>query len=178
MVDSEVLKSYILQGKPVTVQKAKEVSVHATGLSTRPPNIHYDENELWIDVIEQVNLLVSATRTILSADVDGRIQLKCQLSGEPECIFGFNDKLFLQQHAGQSRGQVRSRGDSLELDDIHFHTCVKLGRFSADRTIAFVPPDGEFTLMRFVFESYAHLRYFYFCHLGLLIYLLSIRSIL
>ena len=149
VVDAEVLKSYILQGKPISVQKAKEVSVHATGMSTRPPNIHYEKDELWIDVIEQVNLLVSSTRTILNADVEGRIVLKCCLSGEPECIFGFNDKLFLQGH---SEGRRQPRGDALELDDIKFHQCVKLGRFSQDRTIAFVPPDGEFTLMRFAFR--------------------------
>ena len=123
--------------------------MHATGMSTRPPNIHYEENELWIDVIEQVNLLVSSTRTILNADVEGRIVLKTCLSGEPECIFGFNDKLFLQSHS-DSRGR-QPRSDALELDDIKFHQCVKLGRFSQDRTIAFVPPDGEFTLMRYAF---------------------------
>jgi AP-2 complex subunit mu-1 len=28
-----------------------------------------------------------------------------------------------------------------------FHQCVKLGKFDMDRTISFVPPDGEFQLM-------------------------------
>jgi AP-2 complex subunit mu-1 len=36
-----------------------------------------------------------------------------------------------------------------EIADFQFHQCVKLGRFDADRTISFVPPDGEFELMRF-----------------------------
>ena len=30
-----------------------------------------------------------------------------------------------------------------------FHQCVKLGKFDSDRTISFVPPDGEFELMRY-----------------------------
>jgi AP-2 complex subunit mu-1 len=37
---------------------------------------------------------------------------------------------------------------SVELDDCTFHRCVRLGKFDADRTITFIPPDGEFELMR------------------------------
>jgi len=35
------------------------------------------------------------------------------------------------------------------LDDCQFHQCVKLGRFDNDRTISFIPPDGEFELMKY-----------------------------
>jgi hypothetical protein len=35
------------------------------------------------------------------------------------------------------------------VPDCQFHQCVKLGRFDADRIISFVPPDGEFELMRY-----------------------------
>lgn len=38
---------------------------------------------------------------------------------------------------------------AVELDDCQFHQCVKLGRFDNDRTISFVPPDGEFELMKY-----------------------------
>jgi hypothetical protein len=37
----------------------------------------------------------------------------------------------------------------VEIDDCTFHRCVRLGKFDADRTITFVPPDGEFELMRY-----------------------------
>jgi len=128
-------------------------------MSSRPPNIHYNKNELFIDVIEKVNLLVSSKRSILNAEVEGQINLNVRLSGEPECIFGFNDKLFLEQHKGEGRVSKRSSNDSLELDDIKFHQCVKLGKFSTDRTIAFIPPDGEFTLMRLLLLLL--LKYYY-----------------
>jgi hypothetical protein len=39
---------------------------------------------------------------------------------------------------------------SVELDDCQFHQCVKLGKFDSDRTISFIPPDGEFELMKSV----------------------------
>ena len=35
------------------------------------------------------------------------------------------------------------------IDDVAFHQCVRLGKFDTDRTINFVPPDGDFELMRY-----------------------------
>jgi hypothetical protein len=32
---------------------------------------------------------------------------------------------------------------------VKFHQCVRLSRFENDRTISFVPPDGEFELMSY-----------------------------
>ena len=46
------------------------------------------------------------------------------------------------------------RGTGIELADITFHQCVKLGKFDSDRTISFVPPDGEFILMKCVHTTY------------------------
>ena len=40
-------------------------------------------------------------------------------------------------------------GKSVELEDVKFHQCVRLSRFETDRTISFVPPDGEFELMSY-----------------------------
>jgi AP-2 complex subunit mu-1 len=47
----------------------------------------------------------------------------------------------------------RSRSGAVEIDDCQFHQCVKLGRFDTDRTISFVPPDGEFELMKYELEK-------------------------
>lgn len=30
-----------------------------------------------------------------------------------------------------------------------FHQCVNLGRFDAEKVVSFVPPDGEFELMKY-----------------------------
>src|SRR5690606_8993558 len=38
---------------------------------------------------------------------------------------------------------------AIDLDDVTFHQCVKLGKFDNDRTISFIPPDGEFDLMKY-----------------------------
>jgi AP-1 complex subunit mu len=35
------------------------------------------------------------------------------------------------------------------MEDVKFHQCVRLARFESDRTISFIPPDGEFELMSY-----------------------------
>lgn len=62
-------------------------------LCRRKEGIFYHKNEVYIDVVESVNLSMSATGTILSNNVTGAVQMKSMLSGMPECKFGINDKL-------------------------------------------------------------------------------------
>jgi AP-1 complex subunit mu len=44
---------------------------------------------------------------------------------------------------------VAARGKAIEMEDVKFHQCVRLSRFENDRTISFIPPDGEFELMSY-----------------------------
>jgi AP-2 complex subunit mu-1 len=121
--------------------------MQATGaLSWRRSDIKYRKNEAFVDVIEDVNLLMSATGTVLRADVNGQIIMRAYLTGTPECKFGLNDRLLLDSDGTKA---TRAAAGSVTLEDCQFHQCVKLGRFDADRTISFVPPDGEFELMRY-----------------------------
>ena len=34
------------------------------------------------------------------------------------------------------------------MEDIKFHQCVRLARFENDRTISFIPPDGEYIFVK------------------------------
>lgn len=98
-------------------------------------------------MIENVNLLMSAQGQVLSAHVAGRVVMKAYLSGMPECKFGINDKLIVdskQKHSDESRHR-----SSIAIDDCQFHQCVKLSKFETDHAISFIPPDGEFELMKY-----------------------------
>ena len=44
---------------------------------------------------------------------------------------------------------IGGKTKSVELEDVKFHQCVRLSRFDNDRTISFIPPDGEFELMAY-----------------------------
>ena len=102
---------------------------------------HSSKNEVYIDVLDSVNLLLSSTETVLKNEVTGAVQLNTKLTGIPECEFGLNDKLVIDKEGQWKPG--------VEIDDCAFHRCVRLGKFDADRTITFIPPDGEFELMKY-----------------------------
>lgn len=78
--------------------------------------------------------------------------MRAYLSGTPECKFGLNDKLVIDKGAGSGGGGGGGGGggDAVELDDCRFHQCVRLNEFDSTRTISFIPPDGEFELMKWV----------------------------
>ena len=61
----------------------------------RREGIKYRRNELFLDVIEYVNLLMSPQGQVLSAHVAGKVVMKSYLSGMPECKFGINDKIVM-----------------------------------------------------------------------------------
>jgi len=152
----DVLKMYITQeGNRKAMQDraggaSSGVTIQATGaISWRKEGIKYRKNELFIDVVENCNLLMSSKGTILRNDVSGCIMVKCYLSGQPECKFGLNDKLLLDNEAKAKKSNLRRPGSGIDIDDVSFHQCVKLGKFDMDRTISFVPPDGEFQLMSY-----------------------------
>jgi AP-2 complex subunit mu-1 len=82
----------------------------------------------------------------------------------PECKFGINDKLTIDSKGGSSKGSSGVDGSlggniggnatgtgksSIAIDDIQFHQCVKLSKFESDHSISFIPPDGEFELMKY-----------------------------
>lgn len=75
--------------------------------------------------------------------------MKTALSGMPECKFGLNDKLIMDRERHPSSTRTGKKKAAVEIDDCTFHRCVRLGRFDAERTITFIPPDGEFELMRY-----------------------------
>ena len=112
-------------------------------VSWRSEGIRYPKNEVFLDVLENVNLVVNAEGRVVVSEVSGALNLRAHLSGMPECKLGLNDKVMLQAQ------RKTSRGKSVELEDIKFHQCVRLARFETDRTISFIPPDGTFDLMNY-----------------------------
>jgi AP-2 complex subunit mu-1 len=148
--EADVLKAFITT-KGLNVQmktsEISEVLKSVTGAVSwrKPSGISYRKNEVFLDVIESVNMLMSAKGTILHADVTGKVVMKCYLSGTPECKFGLNDKLMLQTDNTPSAKKHKA----IDIDDVTFHQCVRLGKFDNDRSISFIPPDGEFELMKY-----------------------------
>ncbi|KAI7818354.1 intracellular protein transport-related protein [Gamsiella multidivaricata] len=148
--EADTLKMYITTESVKSERAIKEnsanITIQATGATSwRRSDVKYRKNEAFIDVIESVNLLLSAQGNVLRADVAGQIMMRAYLSGTPECKFGLNDKVLLEKDPSNRK----RTSNTVEIDDCQFHQCVKLGKFDSDRTISFIPPDGEFELMRY-----------------------------
>ncbi|EER06239.1 mu1 adaptin, putative [Perkinsus marinus ATCC 50983] len=145
--ETKILREYIkTEYKKVKVDKMKAPPTAATSaVSWRPEGIKHKKNEIFLDVIEKLNLLVAANGQVLRSEILGSLKMKSFLSGMPECKLGLNDKLLA---AGGTAGSSRG-GKGVEMEDIKFHQCVRLSRFEQDRTISFIPPDGEFELMSY-----------------------------
>ncbi|KAI9829642.1 MAG: hypothetical protein M1826_005532 [Phylliscum demangeonii] len=173
--ETDTLKLYITTEGVKTermMEDTSRITMQATGaISWRRADLKYRKNEAFVDVIEDVNLLMSAAGTVLRADVTGQIVMRAYLSGTPECKFGLNDRLLLDGGdsssgsgppvSGNRAGSkaTRAAAGSVTLEDCQFHQCVKLGQFDAERTISFVPPDGEFELMRYRATENVHLPF-------------------
>lgn len=141
----DTLKSYITTESVMStaIEESSKITIQATGATNwRRGDVKYKKNEAFVDVVETVNLSMSAKGTILRADIDAHIQMRAYLTGTPECKFGLNDKLVIDKNGPGGT-------DAVQLDDCQFHQCVRLNEFDETRTISFIPPDGEFELMRY-----------------------------
>lgn len=152
--DMGVLKTLITQAgiKSQTKEETSQITSQVTGqIGWRREGIKYRRNELFLDVLESVNLLMSPQGQVLSAHVASRIVMKSYLSGMPECKFGINDKVVMESKGRNTTDELTKAAGktSIAIDDCQFHQCVKLSKFETEHSISFIPPDGEFELMRY-----------------------------
>ncbi|CAH2273078.1 AP-1 complex subunit mu-2 isoform X2 [Pelobates cultripes] len=141
--ESKILQEYITQqGNKLETAKSRVPTTVTNAVSWRSEGIKYKKNEVFIDVIESVNLLVNTNGSVLLSEIVGTVKLKVFLSGMPELRLGLNDRVLFELTG-------RNKNKTVELEDVKFHQCVRLSRFENDRTISFIPPDGDFELMSY-----------------------------
>ncbi|KAK2086487.1 AP-1 complex subunit mu-2 [Saguinus oedipus] len=141
--DSKILQEYITQqSNKLEMDKSRVPPTVTNAVSWRSEGIKYKKNEVFIDVIESVNLLVKANGSVLLNEIVCSIKLKVFLLGMPELRLGLNDRVLFELTG-------RSKNKSVELEDVKFHQGVRLSHFDNDRTISFIPPDGDFELMSY-----------------------------
>ncbi|XP_044138754.1 AP-1 complex subunit mu-2 isoform X2 [Bufo gargarizans] len=141
--ESKILQEYITQqGNKLETAKSRVPTTVTNAVSWRSEGLKYKKNEVFIDVIESVNLLVNTNGSVLLSEIVGSVKLKVFLSGMPELRLGLNDRVLFELTG-------RNKNKTVELEDVKFHQCVRLSRFENDRTISFIPPDGDFELMSY-----------------------------
>jgi AP-4 complex subunit mu-1 len=121
------------------VHKPVISSVNVNGRKTSKS----DKNEIFVDILERLNILFSNNGYILNSTIDGCIQMKSYLAGNPELRLALNEDLIVGRNNGG--GQY----GAVVVDDINFNACVNLSEFDHARTLSFVPPDGEFIVLNY-----------------------------
>ena len=93
VTDSKILQEYITQeGHKLEIAPKPPMAV-TNAVSWRSEGLKYRKNEVFLDVVESVNLLVSASGNVLRSEIVGAIKMRVYLSGMPELRLGLNDKV-------------------------------------------------------------------------------------
>ncbi|CAK9441517.1 uncharacterized protein LODBEIA_P53850 [Lodderomyces beijingensis] len=163
--DFKILKEYITQDYYALLKTTQSHLVAppnalTNAVSWRKDGISYKKNEAFLDVVESINMLITANGQVLNSEILGEIKIKSHLSGMPDLRLGLNDKgIFTGNNNNNNNNSNGGEGDStesnknIEMEDIKFHQCVRLSKFENEKIITFIPPDGEFTLMSYRLSS-------------------------
>ncbi|CAI5703498.1 hypothetical protein KXD40_001229 [Peronospora effusa] len=95
----------------------------------RKSGVRYTQNEIYFDIVEEIDAIIDVSGRMISCEVNGAIQSNSRLSGVPDLTMVFTDPSV--------------------IDDCSFHPCVRYSRYERERVISFVPPDGQFELMQY-----------------------------
>eukprot|EP00127_Corallochytrium_limacisporum_P001836 Clim_evm2s87 gene=Clim_evmTU2s87 len=92
----------------------------------RRQGLKYTRNEVFIDVIEELDAIVAPNGQLSACSITGTINVNCKLSGMPDLSLSFTN------------GQM--------LSDVSLHPCVRIKKWEDSRVLSFLPPDGGFEL--------------------------------
>ncbi|XP_051900805.1 AP-4 complex subunit mu-1 [Pristis pectinata] len=101
------------------------------------------KTEIFVDVVERLTVVIGANGSLLKADVQGVVRLKCFLPSSTEIRIGLNEEFSV------GKAEIRGYGTAVKVDECSFHQSVKLEEFETNRILRVVPPQGEMTLMQY-----------------------------
>lgn len=90
------LNRYITQESYKLEVQVRPPMAVTNAVSWRSEGIRYRKNEVFLDVVESVNLLVNANGNVVRSEILGAVKMKCYLSGMPELRLGLNDKVMFE----------------------------------------------------------------------------------
>ena len=122
---------------PITVAGQAKSSSSSYSLSNP---LSSAKNEIYVDIIEKLTVLFNANGYVVNSSIDGCIQMKAFLAGNPELRLALNEDLVI--------GRNGEYGSTV-LDDCNFHECANLDEFEDTRIIHFFPPEGEFSVLNY-----------------------------
>jgi len=150
LTSTELVKPFIVN-EPVAVDTVRNImsfnpSNILVGSNTTPSSanqrpITSKKNEIFVDIFEKISILFNASGYVINSSIEGCIQMKSYLHGNPPLKVALNDDLVIGKGNSSSSGVV--------LDDCNFHQCVNTTEFEMSKVMKIKPPDGEFTVMNY-----------------------------
>lgn len=122
------LTSVVTGGSNAIVSEALPTGT-ISSMPWRRAGVRHHNNEIYIDIVEEIDAVIDILGNVISWDVSGSINAQSRLSGVPDLLLTFQDPSV--------------------IDDCSFHPCIRYGRYEMDQALSFVPPDGNFQLMRY-----------------------------
>ena len=106
---------------------------------------HHAKNKIFLDVFEKINMIIDPKGKVLRSEVERTIHMNSKSSGILKLKLGLNDK----KSFNLRKSQKLKKRKLVEIQDIKFHSCVQLDTFENEGMIMFVPPVGEFDLIKY-----------------------------
>nr|DAD38365.1 TPA_asm: hypothetical protein HUJ06_009006 [Nelumbo nucifera] len=95
----------------------------------RTADLKHASNEVYVDLVEEIDAIISRDGALVKCDVYGEVQVNSSLSGLPDLTLSF--------------------ANPSVLNDARFHPCVRFRPWESHQILSFVPPDGQFKLMTY-----------------------------
>lgn len=89
----------------------------------------YANNEVYVDLVEQMDATINRDGTLVKCEINGAVQVNSHITGLPDLTLSFANPSI--------------------LDDVRFHPCVRFRPWESNQILSFVPPDGQFKLMNY-----------------------------
>jgi len=137
-------------GKMINPKTASASAVHKPVISSvdadgKKTSLSVNQkNEIFVDILERLSVLFSSNGYVLNSTIDGCIQMKSYLAGNPQLRLALNEDLIVGRNGGST-----SYSSGVTVDDINFNDCVNLSEWEHGRTLSFYPPDGEFIVLNY-----------------------------
>lgn len=173
---TDSLKAYVFN-EPVTIKKEESLKLDLSAFTNKTTSSssadkpiavrdrEKQKNEIFVDIYERVNITFNSTGQILNQGIDGVIQMKSFLAGNPELTLALNSDLAI---GGIGPNGTTPHAGAVNLDDCNFHECVRFTNFENERTINLLPPEGEFIVMNYRVSSGVRAPFRIFPHFELL----------
>lgn len=98
----------------------------ASSVPWRKSDLKSSSNEVYVDLIEEMDAILSREGVLLKCEVYGEVHVNSHLPGFPDLTLSFANPSI--------------------LNDVRFHPCVRFRPWEGEQLLSFVPPDGEFKL--------------------------------